>query len=174
MQQARTFQTFHKFFRNFYFFCDCYTTIEKFLINSVKCSTHKKCFQSFLHLFKLFPACFRIVQCFLQDFLGSELLQSPVRRNISELCLFWNYHGYSLICFTACLQLVKVSTVCVFLGRGLIVQESDSQEDQYLFEICLVEHSAQNHYQIAISCVSRFSKPVYSFSQLEVSILCCV
>ena len=66
------------------------------------------------------------------------------------------------------LQLVKVSTVHVFLGKGLLVQESESQEDQYLFEICSVEHSVQKCHQIAISCVSSFSKSVYSLSQLQV------
>ena len=47
------------------------------------------------------------------------------------------------MCFTACLQLVKVNTVHVFLGTSLLVQESESQKDQYLFEICPVEHSVQ-------------------------------
>ena len=36
----------------------------------------------------------------------------------------------------------------------MLVQDSESQEDQYLFEICPVEHSVQNCHQIAISCVS--------------------
>ena len=48
------------------------------------------------------------------------------------------------------------------------MQESESQEDQYLFEICPVKHSVQNCHQNAISCVSSVSKPVYSLSQLEV------
>ena len=77
-------------------------------------------------------------------------LQSPGKRNISELCLFWNYYRCSFICFTACLQLVKVSTVYVFLGGGLLVHESEFQEDQYLFEICLVKNSVHNCQQIAI------------------------
>ena len=36
--------------------------------------------------------------------------ESQKEWNISNLCLFWNYHGYSILCFTACIQLVKVST----------------------------------------------------------------
>ena len=53
-------------------------------------------------------------------------------------------------------QFVKVSTVFVFLGRGLLVKDTESQEDQYLFEICPFEHSDQICYQIAISCVSSY------------------
>ena len=37
------------------------------------------------------------------------------------------------------------------------MQESESHEDQYQFEICPVDHSVQTHYQIAISCVFSFS-----------------
>ena len=81
-------------------------------------------------------------------------LQSPRIRNILELCLFWNYQGYSIAYSTACLQLVKVSTVFVFLGRGLLEQDSESQEEQYLFEICPVEHTAKICLYIASSHVS--------------------
>ena len=136
--------------------------------NSVESSTHKKCFQNFC-IFQAFSLLVsRLCSVFYKISLEVTCLQSPRRGNISELCLFWNYCRYSFICFTACLQLVKVSTVHVFLGRGLLVQESESQEDQYLFEICPVEHSVQNCQLIAISHVSSFSKPVYSLSQLEV------
>ena len=95
-------------------------------------------------------------------------LQSPRRRNISELCLFWNYHGYSIIYFTACLQFVKVSTVYVFLGRDLLGQDSESQEDQYLFEICPVEHSTQTLPSACQFLCFELSKPIYSLSQLEI------
>ena len=81
-----------------------------------------------------------------------------------KLCLFWNYHGYSIICFTACLKPVKVSTVYVFIGRGLLEQDSESQEDHYLFEICMVEHSVQN---LPLECpflCFQLSKPIYSLS----------
>ena len=100
-------------------------------------------------------------------------LKSPGRRNISKLCLFWNYHGYSIICFTACLQLVKVSTLFVFLGRGLLEQDSASQEDQYLFEICPVEHSAQICHQFAISCVSSYPSQSTACPSQNL-ILCCI
>ena len=80
--------------------------------------------------------------------------ESQEEWNISQLCLIWNYCRYSTLCFTACIQLVEVSTVFVFLGRGLLVQDTESQEDQYLFEICPFEHSAQMFHQIVISCVS--------------------
>ena len=36
------------------------------------------------------------------------------------------------------------------------MQDLEYQEDQYLFEICPVVHSAQNYYQITISCLSSF------------------
>ena len=42
--------------------------------------------------------------------------------NIFQLCLIWNYHGYLILCFTACIQLVEVCTVFVFLGRGMVVK----------------------------------------------------
>ena len=123
----------------------------------MKSSTHKKCFQRSLHFDKLFPSLFQDCAVFFYKIsLEVTCLQNPIRRKISALCLIWKYLIYSFICSTACLQLVKVSTACVFLGRGLLVQESESQEDQYLFEICLVEHFAQNCHQIAISCVSSF------------------
>ena len=54
------------------------------------------------------------------------------------------------------LQLVKVSTVFVFLGRGILVQDTESQEDHYLFEICPVEYSVHICHQIAISRVSSY------------------
>ena len=51
--------------------------------------------------------------------------------------------GIQSYAFTACVQLVKVSIVYVFLGRGLLEQDSESQEDHYPFEICTVRHSAK-------------------------------
>ena len=60
------------------------------------------------------------------------------------------------MCFTSCLQLVKVITMYVFLGRGLFMQESDSQKDQHLFEICLLDHSVHNCHQIAIPVIPVF------------------
>ena len=146
-----------------------------FSFNSVKSSTHKKCFQSFLHFFKLFVSLFsRLCSVLYKISLEVTCLQNPGRWNISELCLFLNWHVYWFMCFTACLQLVKVSTVYVFLGRDLLVQESESQEIRYLFEICSVEHSAHNCHQIAISHVYSFSMPVYSLSQQKISKLCCI
>ena len=80
--------------------------------------------------------------------------ESWKERNISKLYIFWNCQGCSILYFKACLQLVKVTTVFVFLGRGLLVKDTESQEDQYLYEICPCEHSDQICHQIAISCVS--------------------
>ena len=133
-------------------------------------------------MFPEFPAFFqafsqlvsRLCSIFNKISLEVTCFGSPGRRNISELCLFWNYHGYSILYFTACLPLVKVNTAYVFLGRDLLVPESESQEDQYMFEICLVEHCAHNCHQISISSVSSFSKPVYSLSQIEVLKFCCI
>ena len=133
-------------------------------------------------VFPEFPACFKLISqlatrlCSVLYKLPLDLacLQSAGKRNISKLCLFWNYCGYSFICFTACLQVIKVSTVYVFLGRGLLEQDSESKEDQYLFEICLVEHSAQN---LPLDCqfmCFQLSKPIYSLSQLEVIRICCI
>ena len=75
-----------------------------------------------------------------------------------------------MLCFTACTQLVTVSTAFVFLGWGLLEKDTESQEDQYLFEICLCEHSEQICHQLAISCVPVFqttlqhvSARIYSF-----------
>ena len=98
-----------------------------------------------------FPACFQIVQCFLQDFLGSDLFTESWEKKHFRTLLILELVWIFICMHTACLQLVKVSTLHVFLGRDLLVQE-----DQYLFEICPAEHSAQNCHQIAISCVSSF------------------
>ena len=49
-------RTFYKFPGTFSFLCDFQTGIGKFSINSVKSSTYKKCFQNFVHFFKLFPS----------------------------------------------------------------------------------------------------------------------
>ena len=115
----------------------------------------------------------RLCSVFYKLPLDLACLQSPGRRNISKLCLFCNYHGYSIICFTACLQLVGVSTVFVFLGRGLLEQDPESQEDQYLFEICLVEHSVQ--------ICHRLPFPVFPFYPSQFTacpgwnlLLCCI
>ena len=113
----------------------------------------------------MFPVFFKLFPSLLLDcavFSTSTLItlrfdlltESQEMWNISQLCLIWNYCGYSILCFTACIRLVKVSTVFVFLGRGLLVQDTESQEDQYLFEICSVEHSKQICHDIALSCVS--------------------
>ena len=56
------------------------------------------------------------MQCFLQVTLRFGLFtESQEEEHISKHCLFWNYLGYSIISFTACLQLVKVSNAFVFL-----------------------------------------------------------
>ena len=97
--------------------------------------------------FKLFPSLLLDYTVFSTNTLitlrCNLFTESQEGWNISQLCLIWNYCGYSILCFTACKQLVKVSTEFVFLRRGLLVQDAKSQEDQYLFEICLVEHSVQ-------------------------------
>ena len=54
------------------------------------------------------------------------------------------------------LQLVEVSIVFVFLGGGLLVQDTESQEDQYLFENCL---SILNKFAIRFLCF-QLSKPL--------------
>ena len=95
------------------------------------------------------------------------LTESWEERNILELYIFWNYHGYSNLCFTACIQLIKVSTIFVCLGRGLLVKDTESQEDQYLFEICPYEHSEKDCHQIAISWVSSFPSHFPACPQLE-------
>ena len=113
-------------------------------------------FTEFPACFKLFPSLLQDCAVFLQIIFGFGLFTVSWEEEHFKLCLFWNYHRYSIIYFTAFLQLVKVSSVFVFIGRGLLEQDSKSQEDQYLFEICLVEHSAQICHQIAISCVSSY------------------
>ena len=140
-----------------------------FSFNKVISSTHKKCFQCFLHFFKLSQLVSSLCSVFYKISLEVTCLQSPRRQKHFKTLLIF---GITTDIHLYALQLVKVSTLYVVIGRGLVVQESESQEDQYLFEICLVEHSVHICHQIAIFCVSRFSKPVYSFSQLEVWKLC--
>ena len=122
-----------------------------------------------------FPACYLIILCFQQVLLlSSDLacLQSPGRSGTFQNCLFWNYWGYSILCFTACVQLVGVSTVFVFLGKGLLVQDTN-QGDHYLYEICPFEHSEQICHQIAISFVS--SSPSHCTVCLSWNLLiCCI
>ena len=90
----------------------------KFLVYSVKSLTHKKCVQ-----------CSCIVQAISQFLLDCAVFSTsypqvwPVNRvlerwNISKLYLFWNYHGYPILCFTASIELVRVSTVFIFIGRS--------------------------------------------------------
>ena len=111
----------------------------------------------------IFQLATRLCSVFYKLPLDLACLHSLGRRNIPKPCLFWNYHRYPIIYFTACLQLVEVSTVFVFLGRGLLEQDSESQEEQYLFEICPVEHSVQICHQIAISCVSSYPSQFTAF-----------
>ena len=91
------------------------------------------------------------VLCSVFHRLTSDLacLQSPGRRNFAYFGIIMDIQFYTL-------QLVKVSTVFVFLGGGLLERDSESQEDHYLFEICQVEHSAQICHKIASSCVSSY------------------
>ena len=127
-------------------------------------------------MFPEFPTCFKLISQFARRLCSvfyklpsdSACLQSHRWRKVSKLCLFWNYHGYAIICFTACLQLVKVSTEYVFLGRGLLEQDSESQEDQYLFEICLGEQSCAKLPSDCHLLCFQLSKPIYSLSQLEI------
>ena len=139
-----------------------------FSFNSIKSPTHKRCFQSFLHFPSFLLACFQIGQYFLQYVLGSDLFSESQEKKhfrtllILALMQIFIYMLYHLS--TAC----KIRYCVFFLGRDLLVQESESLEDQSQFEICPVEHSVLNCHQIAISCVSSFSKSVYSFSQIEV------
>ena len=164
-------RTFYKFSWTFSLLHECKTSTKKFLVHSVKSITHKKCLKCFLYFSSYFQTCYLIVQYFQQvPWLPSEVtcLQSPGREwNISQLCLIWNYHRYSFLCFRACIQLVKVSNVFVFLRRGLLMQDTEYQEDQNLFEICLVEHSVQICHQIVIFLWFQLSEPLYSLSQLE-------
>ena len=99
--------------------------------------------------------------------------ESQEEWNISNLCLFWNYHRYSILCFTTCIQLVEVSTVFVFLGRGLLVKVTESQEDQYLFEVCPFEHSTQSCNQIAISYVSSYPSHFTAYLSKN-PLICCI
>ena len=55
------------------------------------------------------------------------------------------------------LQLVKIGIVFVFLGRGILEQDSESQEEEDLFEIFPVQHFVQFCHQIANSHVSSYS-----------------
>ena len=74
------------------------------------------------------------MQCFLQVTLRFGLFtEFQVEEHFKTLLYFGIIVDIQLYVFTACLQLVKVSTVFVFLGRGLLEQDSESQEDQYLF-----------------------------------------
>ena len=56
------------------------------------------------------------------------------------------------------LSTVWYSEYCsfVFLGRGLSVTNTESQEDQYLFDICLCAHCGHLHHQSGIFSVSNF------------------
>ena len=115
--------------------------------------THKKCFQYFLHFQTIAQLATRL--CCVFNKLSTDLacIQSPRRSGT-----FQNFAYFEIIAdiqFYAS-QLVKVRYVFVFLGRTLLVQDSESQEDQYLFEICPVEHSVQICHQIYISCVSSY------------------
>ena len=88
-------------------------------------------FPVFTAFLKLFPSLLLDCAVFQQvTFEFGLLTESKEEWNILKLCLFWNCGGYSILCFTACIQLVKVSTVFVFLGKGLLVQDSESHEDQ--------------------------------------------
>ena len=137
----------------------------------MKSSAHKKCFPHFFQTIS--QLVIRLSSIFYKIPSDLDHLQSSRRGNISQLCLVWNYHKYSIIYFTACLQLVKLSTLFVFLRRGLLEQDLEFQEDQYLFEICLIEHSVLICHHIPISCISSY--PSQSTACLSYNLfLCCI
>ena len=121
-----------------------------------------------------FPACYKIVQCFLQFTLRFGLFtESWEEEHFQNLGYFGIIMNIQLYALTACLQLVEVSTAFVFLGRGLLEQDSESQEDQYLIKICPLEHFAQVCHQIAISCVSSYPSQFTACPSYNL-ILCCI
>ena len=89
---------------------------EKFLLQEV-----------FPVFFKLFPSLLSDCTVFSTSTLVilrfGLLTEYQEECNISHLCLFWNYHGYSTLCFAACIQVAKVSIAFDFLGRGLLVKD---------------------------------------------------
>ena len=149
-------RTFYRFSGNFSLLCDCWTSTKMFLVNLVKSLTHKKHFQYFLHFSSYSQLATRL--CSVFNKLPSDLacLLTSRRSGIFQNFIFWNYQRYSILYFIACIQLVKVSTVFIFLERGLLLKDSVSPKDQYLFEIFLVEHSGQVCHQITIACVSSY------------------
>ena len=128
----------------------------------------------------MFPVCFKLFPILLLDcavFSTSTFVtlrfhlftESQEEWNISHLCfigIITDIQFYTL-------QLVEVSTVFVFLGRGLLVKDTDSQEDQYLFKISPCEHSEQIYQQIAISCVSSFSSHLTACLSYNL-LICCI
>ena len=100
--------------------------------------------------------------------LGFDLYtESQDEWTILQLFLIWNYHKYSILCFTAYIQFVKVSAVFVCFGRGLVVKDTEFPRRPvpvwnlpmwtfwfYLLSDCY------------ILCFL-LSKPLYSLSQLE-------
>ena len=124
-------------------------------------SNSKEVLPVFPVFFKLFPSLLLNCTVFPTSILITLRVglctESWEEWKISQLFLVRNYCRYSILCFTACIQHVKVRTVFIFLGRGLLLKDTESQEDQYLFEICPVEYSVHICHQIAISCV--FSYP---------------
>ena len=131
---------FYRFSRNFYFFVwvlDQYWEVLNQL--SVKFNS-QEVFPEFPTFFELFPSLSQDCVVFLQDFLGSGLFTETHEKKHFRILLILELAQIFIYMLTAYLQLVKVTTVCIFLGRGLLVQESESQEDQYLYEICPFKH----------------------------------
>ena len=140
----------------------------------MKSITHKQCFQCFLYFSSYTPAYYLIVKCFQQVLFCYPWIW-PVYRVLGGEEHFTSFLNLELskdIQFYA-LQLVEVSTVFVFLGRGLLVKDTESQEDQYMFTICpcwtFWSYLTSDCYFLCL----QLSKPLYSLSYLEsINLLC--
>ena len=137
-----------------------------FSINSVKSSTNKRCFQSFLHFSSYSPACYKIVQCFLQVTLAFGLFtESQVEEHfrtllILELLWIFNYMLYTLS--TACQSKYRI---CISWKRPVRARFTFPRRP---VPVCPVEHSVQNCHQIAISCVSSYPSQFTACPQPEI------
>ena len=117
--KLEVFRTFYKFSQELLSFC----LTTRLVLRSSQSTQWKvqltRSVSRVFCIFKWFPASYKIVQCFLQVTLRFGLFpESWEEEHFQKNCSYWNYHGYSIVCFTVCLKLVEVSIVFVFLRRG--------------------------------------------------------
>ena len=99
-------RTFTSFSGTFTFCMTARAILGSSQSTQLKVQLTRRYYQSFLHFSSYFPTCFKIVQCFLQDFLGKDLFpESQEKKHFRTLLILeymWIFISMFYSLSTAC------------------------------------------------------------------------